>query len=71
MKVKSYRRAMLEFERTYFTDLLKAFHGNVSHSAVAAGVARRTVQLKLVALKINAAKFRPRTKRARVTSRPK
>jgi DNA-binding NtrC family response regulator len=65
MKVKSFRRAMQEFEREYLTVLLKQLDGNVSQAARTAGLSRRTVQLKLAALKLNADKFRPREKRWR------
>ncbi len=48
------RRAVEQFERTYLTDMLVRYRGNISQTAEAIGMARQSLQQKLKELAIRA-----------------
>ena len=53
-----YQRAKDEFEKHFFTLVLRMHDGNVSHAAEAVGMARRNLQLKIQQCGINVARMR-------------
>ncbi len=54
----NFHRAKDAFEKDFFTLVLKMFDGNVSQAALAVGMARRNLQIKIQQYRINVARMR-------------
>jgi DNA-binding NtrC family response regulator len=54
----NYQRAKSAFEKHFFTLVLRMHAGNVSRAAVAIGMARRNLQLKIRQHRINVERMR-------------
>jgi len=57
-QIQQFSEACRQFEKKYFSQALHSFHGNVSKTAAAIGVARPSLIRKLKTLQIHAEQFR-------------